>query len=910
VSGSSGTSSGPCSGRSATSRGSFAAKIVRRVAVLGALAFATTEGLACGGAKSTVEPLAGVEHTTTPAIAALAAKRVFDASRAPVVSHHVATVAKGALGPFVARSGGLGVAAWMAPAANAVGQEVIAVPIAPDGAPLSEPHVVAKVAQEATALVVRPSGGARGGWLVAWSAVLDRGESLTVLGLGQDGAARGDAVDVARTSDHIKWCDVVPTTQGAVGVWAEETRSGDANILATPIDGDGKPVGMPVRVARGVDRWQAVAFDDGVGLALVTTDAADAHPTAGRLSWLRLDAQAHPKAPAVSIGAKPSVSGDIDAVSLPQGVVLAWTDRTGEDAQVVLASVDAAGQVKGPNVAMDAVGGGSLVALAAGPRSAALAWEEPSARAHLRRSLHLATIATEGRLSAQSVTTLEIAPGPPSELVATTDGFALLAPAHACMGGTSSGSCAGPVAPTFVRFDARLQAVQTEPLFVTGATEMSAPFSFGWGLRCTGDRCFALAATSESPTPIFVVDLEPRASPFATPAAAPLPPDAPRVTSIETIATGPAFDDLAALRLGDATVVAALASAPFEGSERRSRGAAVTVRVLDDNGQPRGATQSLTSRAVPVGGVSIAPGGTPQEGAAVAWVTGSSRGENADRQVHVAHLDRAGRRNHEIELTTRAKGDVSGVAMAWAGDGWLVAWVDARDGNGEVYATKIDRDLTRVAREERITNAPGDAGDVALAVHGSIAWLAWSDPRESPREGLADIYATTLRTSDAKRAGDEVRVLASAPHSRSPQLAPTAEGDSAVLAWIEDAATGLEGPGAAMLALLDHDARVVRSPSILPLAGPGRPTSVVLAPSRYGVRAVVVRSGQDALAFEAVVVGSDGVATTKPWPLLDLEAPPSFEVALAFAGDALVFDDVGVVPGEHLVRRADIAWRR
>jgi hypothetical protein len=71
-----------------------------------------------------------------------------------------------------------------------------------------------------------------------------------------------------------------------------------------------------------------------------------------------------------------------------------------------------------------------------------------------------------------------------------------------------------------------------------------------------------------------------------------------------------------------------------------------------------------------------------------------------------------------------------------------------------------------------------------------------------------------------------------------------------------------------------------------------------------------VRSGQEALAFEALVVGNDGVPTSKPWPLLDLEAPASFEVALAFMGDAVVFDDVGATAGEHLVRRAQVAWRR
>ena len=116
-----------------------------------------------------------------------------------------------------------------------------------------------------------------------------------------------------------------------------------------------------------------------------------------------------------------------------------------------------------------------------------------------------------------------------------------------------------------------------------------------------------------------------------------------------------------------------------------------TVRTLDDEGRQHGPTATLTSRAVSIGGVALAPGGAPQDGVAVAWVTAR---DDPDRQVHVAHLDRHGRRTKEIELTTRAKGDVSSVAMAWAGDGWLVAWVDGRDGNGEVYATKIDRDLS------------------------------------------------------------------------------------------------------------------------------------------------------------------------------------------------------------------------
>jgi hypothetical protein len=858
--------------------------------------------LGCGGAKNRQPATPGIDaQPAAPARSALVAKRVVEAGKAPAPAHRIATIAKNALGPFFTRSGDAGLAAWMV-AADRGGQEVVVVPLAADGAPVAEPHVVASVPQGANALVVRPNGEVHGGWLLVWSSLLDRGESLSVLGLAPDGTARGNPVDIARTSDHVKWCNAIPNAHGFVVVWAEETNSGDANILADALGADGHPLAMPVRVARGVDRWQAVPVDDGVGLALVTTDPHDEHGSAGRASWLRLDAQGHPRGDASAIGTRATVNGDIDVVSLPDAQLLAWTDRTGEDAQIMLARIDAAGRVTGPVPAMDSVGGSALVGLAAGPAGAALAWEEPTARLHPLHALHLATVSMD-RLAAQPVTSVETATGTPPEFTSTIGGFALLASAHGCEAGASSGSCAGPIVPTFVRFDARLASLQAEPV-VLG--EGPAATALGWGLQCAGERCLALAATGETPTPVFAVDLAPRSSPFPTPISPPPPPDALRVTSLETIASGQSYEEIAAGRLGDATMVATLASPEGASDDRRHvHGAVLTVRTLDDDGRQRGPTATLTSRGVSIGGVALAPGAAPQDGVAVAWVAAR---DETDRQVHLARLDRAGRRTKEVELTAREKADVSSVALAWTGDGWLVAWVDGRDGNGEVYATKVDRELTRVAREERITNAPGDAGDVTLAARDGVAWLAWSDPRESPREGLADIFATTLGVRDAKRASDEVRVLASAPHSRSPQLA--AAGDGAVLAWIEDAATGLEGPAAAMVATLDRRGRVTRAPAILPLAADGRPTALALAPSSDGVHAVVVRSGADAVTLDAAVLGPDGLLASKPWPLLDVEATASFDVDVALAGNALLFDDVGGAPGDHHVRRAAIAWRR
>ena len=853
----------------------------------------------CGGKANSRARAPSVEVTPMDAIREAAA--ALPARLVPARSHVVGTISRRAIGPFTARGANGGLVAWIVASDHGATQDLVAVPTGIDGAPLAEERVVASVPQEASALVIRPSGGARGGWIVAWSALLDRGEGVSVIGLAPDGIARWKPVDIQRTSDHVKWLDVVAGAHGGSCVWAEETPSGAANILAAPLDTDGRPQAMPVRVVRGVRGWTAAPDADGMVMALVTPPAED-RAGAGMLSWASLDTEGRVRSPTVPIGTRPTVSSDVEVVSTPSGWLLGWTDRTGEDPQVMLAMVDASGKVRGPHRAMDAVGGTALVGLASGPAGVALAWKEPHGRARATRPLHLALVSLEGELSALPGTAMEVASDGKPELTGTEHGFALLASAPGCADRARGMPCDGTIVPTFLRVDARLEPTQVEPLLVG---EGHALATLGWGLQCAGDRCVALAATGATPTPVFDVDLGPRTSPFEAPISIPPPRDAPRVTGVVTVAAGQPFTDLATTRIEDVTLVATSTTGvdPGRGHDvKRGQGAAVAVRALNERGELLGTPTVITTRALPVGGIAIAAGGKPADGALVAWVTR----DEGDPQVHLTHVDRRGARTHEVQLTT-SKGDASDVALAWAGDGWLVAWVDGRDGNGEVYASKVDRDLNRVAREERITKAAGDASDVSLVAHGDTAWVAWSDPRESPGEGVGDIYVATLRTRDARRAGDEVRVLATAAHSRSPELGRL--GDNAIVAWIEDAPTGLEGPGTAMVARLDPSGHVLGRPAPLPAATRGRPTRISVGPTADGLRVVLTRNDQEDVTLDAATIGADGVPG-KTWPLLDLDAPPSFDVALAVEGDTVFFGDVGASAGDHRVRRAAISWSR
>ncbi len=277
----------------------------------------------------------------------------------------------------------------------------------------------------------------------------------------------------------------------------------------------------------------------------------------------------------------------------------------------------------------------------------------------------------------------------------------------------------------------------------------------------------------------------------------------------------------------------------------------------------------MSNRAVAVGGVAIDAGRNSIDGAVVAWV--GRDGTHAD--VHVARVDGRARRMEDVRLT-HSKGTASDVAVAWAGDGWLVAWVDTRDGNGEVYATKLDRDLKRVSREERITHAPGDAADVVLLVAAKTAWLAWSDPRESPEDGRGDIYVATLRLEDARPASKEVRVLESAANSRAPRLAHVEDG--ALVVWVEDAPTGVDAPGALLTARVSRTGIILGAPNTLALAGDGIPETVALDEAPGGnVHVTVARSPQSVgehVALDCLTATSYGAQVGSASSIVDLRS--------------------------------------
>ncbi len=865
---------------------------VRQVTIALAALLVLAALAACGA--STPQPLVGGDPT-------VAKKPIVPANPQAVVGHMLGSIAERTIGPFLARIPGQGgLVAWVTPAEGSA-RRIVAVPITAVGEPRGAAKTLANVGVDTTMLVVRPTRGSVAGVAVAWTVLTDRGEALYALVVGEDGVPRGKAVELARTSDDVVWVDIVATDVGSVVVWAEETRGADANVLAASLDVDGKVRGVPARIAHGVAGWHALPLPNGVGVSTIVTAKG---AKGGSLSFLRLDADGHPSGAPVPVVATPVVSGDVEVVRGAGRLVFAWTDRTTDDPSVVAAALGDDGRVEAPHKAVEARGGAALLGLAAGPAGTAMMWEAPVRRMSETRRVYTARIGAslgvDGRPSS-----LEMVGRAAPEIVATDVGFAILAPLRDCEVGSPRCPDAA-IVPTLLRTDAQLVPIQREP-FGFGTD----PASMAWGVGCEKEVCLALAASGSSPARVRAAEVRSRTNVKAPVAATVLVGNGgPRVTDVSAIATGESVSDIAVTHLGDATLLVTLATkaetigvkAHVAAEDARNAPMTLSTRIIDAAGNVS-APAVITTRALAVGGVAIAPAEKPEDGAAVAWVAR----DNGDPEVHVTKLDKKGKKVNDLQLTT-IKGDASDVAIAWAGGGWVVAWVDGRDGNGEVYATRVGTDLSR-GNGIRITNAPGDASDLVAFTRGDRVWLAWADPRESPKDGMADIFVAAIRTKDAQRDVEEQRVLATAAHSRTPQLTAGAEGGVNV-AWIEEAPLGVESPDSsgygAMWATVTASGKVAK-PFKLPLGGEGAATSVALEANAGTLRAVIARSMADAIAI-------DGVDLMAPephaFPLLTLDGPPSLDVALVLEGGTLYFNDDGPAPADKRARRAHIAWSR
>lgn len=701
------------------------------------------------------------------------------------------SVPAGTFGPYVAITPTGGVALWAQTAEK--GRAWLGVTFDERGQHRGGPQRLAVAPDEVGLAVVEPAAA---GFTLLWTRNDTAGTMLESLELDARGKPRGAPIPLAAIKGEVVWIDHVATPRGSLAFWGVKGPGG-ADLFAALVGGERVE---PKPFARGVSAWQAAAFGSGAAVGLVRDK--------GQVEVQTLDDHGAP-AERVEVSASASAAADLDMVSSERGLLLAWSDHGSAESRVMLARLDGSRNLTLPPTPLAGVLGDQvlvrLVPPESGRGSAYLAWENLLERPAAGRAIVLAPVAADGSLgTARTILDHAASDGSLPELAATADGLAALTLARACRKGED---CAkAPLLPTFVELDGALEVKASEPLGIS-ALRGEVP-DLAWGLSCATKPCLVMAAQALSPTPIWAVRATPRATSFVPAARRAERSGPPRVASLEVLAKTEPLADLALGRLGSTSLAAWVTyfdpTAPWEkltkpAADGRLDPPRALLQVRAGSLPP----ETISIRARSLGGVALGPSASGSAEALLAWTAMDFKLP----QVFVTVVDDKAKKLRQ-RMLTRAPGEKSDVAVTGVGDGWLVAWIDERSGDPELYAARVNRLLQNAGPEKRITSAAGGAAEVALLPRGQDALVAWSDARDKEHPGVGDIYVALLKGADASLLGAEQVVAKTPRHSRSPAL--SALGKGALLAWIEESVSASGEPG-------DAEARVVE------LGADGRP---------------------------------------------------------------------------------------
>ncbi|MBI4091003.1 MAG: hypothetical protein HY422_03185, partial [Candidatus Komeilibacteria bacterium] len=168
----------------------------------------------------------------------------------------------------------------------------------------------------------------------------------------------------------------------------------------------------------------------------------------------------------------------------------------------------------------------------------------------------------------------------------------------------------------------------------------------------------------------------------------------------------------------------------------------------------------------------------------ITW-TGSEYGvtwydyRDGNYEVYFTRMDRTGVKiGSDIRVTTNAYQSYNPV-LSWNGNGYGISWYDTRNGSTEIYFAKLSPDGTKLTPDIRITNASDSSMYPSLSWTGSAYGLAWYDRRD----GNNEIYFTMLDVNGVKLQIDQ-RLTTDAGNSQYPALRWT--GSRFGLAWLDN----------------------------------------------------------------------------------------------------------------------------
>ena len=794
-----------------------------------------------------------------------------------------------------------------------------------DGAPKSDIIELGVSVGDVSNATIAPVGDA---WIVAWVEGLKGNATVRAMTLDASGHARGAASMLAQSADDVGFVEVIAGTNAALVVW-EVPRDAYFDVIAVPVK-PGQTPGAGVVLARRVLGWGMTSTDGGAAIATLVDASAEAldQGRTGRVLYADVDLDGK-VAPPVTVSAEASAQGDLVVTRAGARTMLAWTDMREIDSCVYVAAVERGGRVvTAPRRATPQLGEQALVTIVSGagpkPRTL-LAWEDILKTPRESRLIHLGLLDADAVLQSERATLVLTADGPP-DIVVDGDGFAMTT--LAAIGSASRPSTSEtPIWPAFVRLGPDLSVRASEPIRVEAFAATDGIPSLTRGLSCHNGACTTLASVPGPPTTVAMVGLPVRSTSWQAPASRDPNETPPFARAVTSIYDGEHLAKVAATELAGGTSLAAWATYFIESndvgqgkpSKKPEPLASVGVRAVSSTGV-LGKTQIISDRAVSIGGVALAH--TPAlDEAVMAWV---SR-EKGETQVQLAKLGPDGTKVTQKPVTNvkrkapkgGAPSEASDVAVAYApatdprggaDDGWVVAWVDTRDGNAEVYAARVDRTLRKVVADRRITDAPGDSAEVQVVIRGKEVVVVWSDARQSPDEGNGDIYAVRLDARTLRELGPPMRLFSSAGHSRSPAVGLA--GDNIVVAWIEDASTdGSNADAGVRFATIDSRGALAGATTLVRGEEGSTISSVALTCAATRCRAVTAAGIRESMQIDAFEV-NPGAPPGPRKTLIALAGGANADVSPSFAGssgNALFFGDDSS-SGSGRVRFISIGW--
>ena len=810
----------------------------------------------------------------------------------------IAQVPAGTFGPYLGMRARGGLALWASVGSGA--RSWFARPLSATGATTADAVRLGDAPSELGLVSVRPL---HEGFALLSTHKTSDGEVVELAVLSDAGALLAGPTSLGRTPNSLLWVEAIPNAHGASVLWAA-SGAGRAEIWTADVSQKAELLGAPRLLARDAGAWQAVPFGKGIALAVTHVGKGNTH---GPIELSLINGA--DVAPPVTINGEISADLDLDMASLGERLVMAWSDHRGGENRVFSAAVDTKGKVIAaaapatPPLGEQAVL--RVVPPAEGSQRAYLAWEALDSQVATNRSFQIAEFQANSRVSSpRGVVEYWKMDGSMPEIAATARGVAVLTLAPICM---HDAECtkASPIAPEFVEFDASFTIRSNEPLWPASS---DSPIGLAWNLTCPNGNCFALSADSGAPSRVALTRLEHLSDTFRAPAQRVELPPPPRVIGDEALAETAPLSQIALTETNAGTLLGwitdfdpttpwvKLKKATADGRFEPLR-ARLDLQAFAGSAPfaALGGAETLSLRAHSLGGVALSS--SPEQKDTLAAWSGLDGGQP---QVFLTLLDKAGKKLTQRMLTHK-NGDLSDVTIAPAGNDYLLAWVDERSGDPELYATKVNHALNRIAPEQRITQAPGAATDVSLVATAGGALAVWADARESELPGSADIYATSLRGADAGRIAAEVCLQKTRPHSFAPIARPFGAG--ALVAWLESAAENSDGEAAHVaFAVLDDAGRVaggVQSVSV----GTGTPITIGLDCKDQVCHAVVAVDENAHGALYAITVR--GGKTSNPVRIRTSNNAPSSVAPVVHGSDVYVSD---VQQGLARLRRLQLEW--